>query len=206
MENLDLILDGLKVTGQYIVTHAGGIVTMVAAALALYGANRWQREYRFKRNTELLEEALVLFYQAEHAIAYLRNGFIFKDELVNFEFPLEFEDDYCKPRYKYTYVIQKRFDERQEVFNKLYAIEFRVRARFGDKSTAEFASMKKLVHKLLFEARQYSEKELANDRVAKLQHVIWKDWAAHSADGDRFGADVTKTVSDFDTRCRKIMH
>ena len=198
--------ENLMAIGQYIVTNAGGIAALVGVALALYGVRRWKREYRFKRDAELLEDALVLFFQAEHAIAYLRNGIIFKHELVNFEFPSEMKDSLCEHRYQYTYVIGKRFDERQEVFNKLYAIELRFRARFGDDSTAEFAAMKELVTKLLFGARQYSRSALQKDKLATLECLIWKDWRSQDANGDSFGNDVANTVRAFESRCKKRMH
>ena len=206
--NLDVVLHGLAETGQHIITNAGafaslagGIAAVVGTLLAWRGVNTWKREYLFKINSELLEEALVLFYQAEHAIAYLRNGFIFTKELDNFEFPQNMEDGYSKDMYKYTFTIHKRFDEKQEIFDKLYAIELRFRARFRREPTDEFASMKELAKLLLLAASQYALKDLDKDRIQELKRVIWQPYDPK----DAFGCRVTKVISAFETRCDKLM-
>jgi hypothetical protein len=205
VEDLKLIWDGLPTIGQYVVTNAGGIAALVGVGLALYALGSWKREYRFKRDAELLEEALVLFFQAEHAIAYLRNGMIFTHELANLELPSELKEGHCESRYKYTYVIRTRFDEKQEVFNKLYAIELRFRARFRDESTAEFAAMKERVKELLLGASEYSQSGLQRDRLASLERLIWKDWAARDPSKDAFGNQIATTVHAFERRCRERM-
>lgn len=190
-------------TGRHILENAGGFLNLVAVIIALLALNTWKREYKFKRDSELLEEALILFYQAEHAIVYLRDGFIFSDELQDFEFPPELEDDYSKEKYKYTHTIRKRFDEKQHIFDKLYAIEFRFRARFGYESIAEFSSMKKSVKELLLAANQYSIKGLSKEEITKTQEIIWKDYHKSSKEGDVFGNSVNNIVKDFDELCRK---
>jgi hypothetical protein len=151
----------------------------------------------------LLEEALVLFYQAEHAIAYLRNGFIFSSDLHNFEFPSELAGGYSEEKYKYTHTIRKRFDEKQYIFDKLYAIKFRFRARFGNESIMAFSSMKERVKELLLAADEYSLTGLGKEENAKIQKNIWKDYNKSCKDGDVFGNTVSNIVEDFDRLCRK---
>lgn len=188
--------------GQHVIENAGAIATLAGVAIAFYGLETWKREYRFKRNSELLEEALVLFYQAEHAIAYMRSGSIFSDELQDFEFPSELEDGYSKEKYKYTYTIRKHFDEKQYIFNKLYAIELRFRARFGKESITAFTSMKEKVKELLLAASRYSIKDLNKEEISEIQKTIWKDYYSKSKEGDTFGDAISKIVEDFDKLCR----
>ena len=195
-------LDVLIAIGKHIIENAGAIATLVGVAIALYGLRRWKIEYEFKRNSELLEEALVFFYQAEHAIAYIRNGFIFSNELKDFEFPSELEDNYSKEKYKYTYTIQKRFDEKQYIFNKLYAIELRFRARFGKESITAFSSMKEKVKELLLAADRYSIKDLKKEEIIEIQKNIWKDYYSNSKEGNTFSKAISKIVEDFDKLCR----
>lgn len=202
MDILIMSLNVLITIGQHVFENAGAIAILAGVAIAFYGLETWKREYRFKRNSELLEDAKVLFYEAEHAIAYLRNGFIFTDELKDFEFPLELEDDYSKEKYKYTYNIQKRFDEKQYIFNKLYAIELRFRARFGESSITSFSSMKEKVKELLLAANRYSIKGLNKEEIIEIQKIIWKDYYSKSKEGDTFGDAISKIVEDFDKLCR----
>ena len=191
-------------TGVHIIENAGAIATLAGVAIALYGLNTWKREYKFKRNSELLEEALVLFYQAEHAFSYLRNGFIFSNELKEFAFPTELEEGYSKEKYKYTYSIRKRFDEKQHIFDKLYSIELRFRARFGKESTKQFGSIKEKVKELLLAADEYSIKGLEKNKISKLQKTIWKDYRK-SGDEDSFGNSVNEIVENFERLCRDKM-
>jgi len=204
MELFVIILDIFIAAGAYIIDNAGAIATLTGVAMALYGLNHWKREYRFKRNSELLEEALVLFYQAEHAIGYLRNGFILSNELKDFEFPTELEEGYSKEKYKYTYSILKRFDEKQHIFDKLYAIELRVRARFGDELIEAFNLIRTKIKELLLAAREYSIKGLKREKISKIQKTIWKDYRK-SGEDDSFGNDINKIVEDFDKLCRDKM-
>ena len=198
IEIIKLLLEIVNVF--FVMVSALAIV--ITSVIAIYGINAWKREYRFKRNSELIEEALVLFYQVEHAIAYLRNGFIFGNELQNFEFPSELEEGYSKEKYKYTYTIRKRFDEKQHIFNKFYTIELRFRARFGEDSIKPFNSMREKVKELLLAADKYSIKGLNKGEIVEVQKIIWKEYYRKSKEGDVFGNAISKIVEDFDKLCR----
>jgi hypothetical protein len=205
MDIFIIILDLLIATGTYIIKNAGAIATLAGVTIGFYGLNIWRREYVFKRNSELLEDALVLFYQAEHAIAYFRNGFIFTSELQDFEFPSELEEGYSEEKYKYTYTIQKRFEEKQHIFDKLYAIELRFRARFGDESVTAFSSTKEKVKELLLAANKYSLKNLNKEEINNIKKFIWKDYNMVFKEGDTFGNSISEIVKDFDKLCREKM-
>ena len=44
------------------------IAIIAASVVAIYGINAWRKEFQGKRNIELAEEVLCLFYRAERAI------------------------------------------------------------------------------------------------------------------------------------------
>jgi hypothetical protein len=48
--------------------------------VAIYGVDSWRRESRGKRQMEIAEEALALFYEASDAISHIRNPFGFSNE------------------------------------------------------------------------------------------------------------------------------
>jgi hypothetical protein len=200
-----MILDILTEISKGLVENAGAIATLAGVLIAWCALRTWKHEYTFKRDSELLEEALLLFYQAEHAIAYLRNGLIFTNDLHDFQFPEELEEGYSKEKYKYTHTIRKRFDEKQEVFAKLYAMELRFRARFGNESITPFARMKEKVKELLLAAERYSLRGLKKEENADIQRTIWKPYRETSEGGDTFGEAVSKIVREFDSLCRKKM-
>jgi hypothetical protein len=202
MDILIMSLDILITIVKYVIENGVAIASLAGVAIAVYEVESWKREYTFKRNSELLEDAKYLFYQAEHAITYLRNGFILSHELQGFEFPPELEDGYSKELYKYTYTIRKRFDEKQHIFDKLDAIEPRFRARFGNESITPFGSMKEKVKELLLAASGYSMKGLNKEEVSKIRRIIWKDYNSQFEEGDTFGDAISKIIEDFDKLCR----
>jgi len=202
MDVIIMSLDVLIAIGKHVIENAGAIATLSGVAIAFYGLKSWKREYRFKRNSELLEDAKVLFYEAENAISYLRYGFILDIDLRDFKFPPEMDEGYVKEKYKYTYTIQKHFDEKLHIFNKLYAIALRFRARFGEDSITAFSSMKEKVKELLLAANRYSMKGLNKEEINAIQKIIWKDYNMLSKEGDTFGDAISKIVEDFDKLCR----
>jgi hypothetical protein len=200
---LTKILDVLMAIGKYIIENVGAIATLAGVAIAFYGLKSWKREYRFKRDSELLEEAMILFYQAEHAIADFRNGYILVAELKDFEFSPKLEEIYFENNYKYTYTFKKRFDEKQDIFNRLEAIELRFRARFGEESITAFSAMKKKVCELSDAFNMYSQIRKDKDRIAEIEKIIFKDYNKLLEEGDVFGDAVNKIVKDFEIFCRR---
>lgn len=186
--------------GRYFIDNAVAFAALFGVGFAFYTVQDWKREYRFKRNAELLEEALVLFYQAEHSIAYLRNGFIFSNDLTDID-STELDENYSKERYKYTHTILKRFNEKQHIFDKLYAIELRFRARFGNETTAVFTSMKEKVKELMLAADRYSIKGLQKDQISEIKKVIWKDCHLQN-ETDTYGESISKIIGEFEKLCR----
>ena len=49
---------------------------IIASITAIYGINAWRREYRGKKDIDLAEETLALFYKAKDAISAIRNRMI----------------------------------------------------------------------------------------------------------------------------------
>ena len=56
------------------------ISIIIASWTAVYGIDQWRREYRGKRQAELAEEVLSLFYEAQDAVRHIRNPFGFGGE------------------------------------------------------------------------------------------------------------------------------
>jgi hypothetical protein len=56
------------------------ISIIIASWTAVYGTDQWRRECRGKRQAELAEEVLSLFYEAQDAVRHIRNPFGFGGE------------------------------------------------------------------------------------------------------------------------------
>ncbi len=60
-------------TWKLIVDIFQGISVIFASLLAIYGIDSWRREFQGKRQIELAEETLALFYEAREAIMSIRS-------------------------------------------------------------------------------------------------------------------------------------
>lgn len=56
------------------------VAAFIASVVAIYGINAWRREFRGKRQMELAEEVLALFYQARDVIKYTRTPMTIRGE------------------------------------------------------------------------------------------------------------------------------
>ena len=67
--NPELVSGWLGVISAVIYALATGF----AAGVAIYGIRSWRREFRGKRQIELAEDVLALFYEARDAITAIRS-------------------------------------------------------------------------------------------------------------------------------------
>lgn len=64
--------------------NAANIITSISVAIAalsfVSGVSAWKREFIGKRQIELAESVLAMFYEVEDAIREIRNPFAYTDE------------------------------------------------------------------------------------------------------------------------------
>ena len=65
------------------VTFLKEISLLIGIWVAIYGIDSWRREHKGKRQIELAEETLALFYEARDVIAYIRNIVSYGSETEN---------------------------------------------------------------------------------------------------------------------------
>ena len=90
------------------------ISVVVAAASVTFAVTAWRREYTGKRNIELAEEVLALFYQARDVIAYIRSPFSFSGEGTTRPAP-DNETPDEKRINNQVYVVFERYNKNKEV-------------------------------------------------------------------------------------------
>lgn len=77
---LEFFLSTLKYFSKNIFDILKSLSIIVASFAALKGINEWRRELKSKKQMELAEEVLVLFYQCKDHIKMIRNPFSYKGE------------------------------------------------------------------------------------------------------------------------------
>lgn len=120
----------------------------LAALVAIYGIDAWRRELRGKKQVELAEEVLALFYEAKDVISAIRSVVGYMGEgKTRKRGPNEKPED--SEALDSAYVVFERYQGRQELFNRIHALRYRFRVHFGDEAAAPFEELSRIVNKLL---------------------------------------------------------
>lgn len=128
------------------------ISVIIAAIVVIFGINAWRREYIGKRNVDLAEEVLALFYEARDVIRYIRSPFgVVGEGSTRSSDPKESPEE--KQINDGAYVVFERYSKRQDLFNKIYSMRYRYMARFGKDSAKPFDDLNKIVNEIFSSAR-----------------------------------------------------
>jgi len=134
------------------------VAVVIASLVAIWGVNAWRREYTGKRNIDLAEEVLALFYQARDAIRGIRSPFGHSGE----GFTREASEDET-PEEKRTrdsaYVPFERYERHQEMFGRLGALRYRFAARFGKEYRRPFDDIERVINQILLNANRKARYE-----------------------------------------------
>ena len=120
---------------------------LIGIWVAIYGIDSWRREHKGKRQMELAEETLALFYEARDVIAYIRNIFSYSSETEGIEKGENESEERFEAR-KQASVVFKRYNERQELFNKIHAMRYRFMAQIGKEKAKPFEELRKIVNEI----------------------------------------------------------
>jgi len=127
-----------------------------AALAAIYGLGSWRRESRETKKTELAEETLTLFYEAEDAIKMIRYPGSYGSPGSTRK-PGINENPKQKEARDSAYVLIDRYLKFKKLFNKIHSIRHRFAAQYGKESTEPFDELHKLIKGILSSAMRLSE-------------------------------------------------
>jgi hypothetical protein len=129
---------------------------LIGIWVAIYGIDSWRREHRGKREIELAEDVLTLFYEARDAIKYMRHPLSSTDECSNIEKSPHETDQQWQAR-KNASVVFKRYNDRMDLFNKIHAMRYRFMAQIGVSQAQPFEDLYKIVKEVLLAARMLAQ-------------------------------------------------
>jgi hypothetical protein len=132
---------------------AQNISVIIACLTIILGVDAWKREYVGKRNIELAEDVLTLFYQARDAVGRIRNPFSRHGEGETRKAG-EYERPDEKELLNRAYVVVERFDKEREIFNKLDVVRYRFMARFGADSKQPFDDLRSIITDIFVSANR----------------------------------------------------
>lgn len=123
------------------------VATCFAACAAIWGIRSWRKEFRGKRQIELAEDALALFYEAEKAIIAIRSPLGYGGEGETRK-QGENETPEQKVARDRAFVVSERYKEREQVFNKLLSMRYRFMAQIGKTEAQPFEEMRSILNKV----------------------------------------------------------
>jgi hypothetical protein len=197
-------------TGQT-VELIGNIGVIIASGTAIWGVSAWRREFKGKRDMELAEDVLCLFYRAERAIEAIRFPVSFSSEGQT-RAPEEGETGEQEEARNRAYTVFKRIQDHGEIFNQLYTLRFRFMTRFGREKAKSFDEMKHVINMIEVSAQSlaqlWADRLRRGDRVsedtrAEIQEheqVIWS-----GGETDQIEPEVKRIIGEIEATCRPII-
>jgi len=190
------------------------ISVIIASCTAIYGISAWKREFRGKRQIELAEEALALFYEVREVITSARSPLGFGYEGATRQSEAE-ETPAQKKARDAAHVIFERFQPHEELFSKLYAMRYRFMAQFGLDSAKPFDDLKQIRNEIFSAARRlarlwakdvshFDEKTLEthNGKIQKYESIFWD---TYDGVGDPINPRLDKVITEIEAICRPVI-
>ncbi len=185
---------------------------LIGIWVAIYGIDSWRREHKGKREIELAEDTLALFYEARDVIKYMRHPFSFPGECSDIDKLPEETEDQWRARQNAT-VAFKRYNERKDLFNRTYAMRYRFMAQVGTVQAQPFEDLNKIVHEVLVAARMLAQLwprthfrtedqyEQHQKQVERNQAVLWEGIASE----DPINPRLDGIIETMEKTCQKII-
>jgi hypothetical protein len=185
-----------------------------ASWTAVYGIDQWRREHRGKREAELAEEVLSLFYEAQDAIRHIRNPFTFGGEGSSRKGG-ENETPEEKDAFDKAYVVFERFNTHLELFNKIHAIRYRFMAQFGVDAARPFDDLRIITSEIQVSAQMLAQlwarqnwyfrtgqqEQHHFDEIQKHEAVFWEGLK----DKDPINPKLNQCIAEIEKTCRDIL-
>lgn len=188
------------------------VSVVIGLWVLFYNLSAWQREHRGKRNIELAEETLALFYEAKDVIAWMRSpmGFTNETDSIKREERETSEEFEARKRASFIFV---RYNQNKELFSKIHSFRYRFMAQIGKEKAKPFYDLDKIVKEIVSAARiliiLWSEKlpnteeeqEKQKEQIRKKEELIWDTFS----DNDPVNTKVDKLILDIEKVCQNVI-
>ncbi len=190
------------------------ISIIIASWTAVYSIDQWRREHRGKRQAELAEEVLSLFYEAKDAIGHIRNQFSFRGEGSSRKAG-ENESPEEKDAFDKAFVVFERFNTHVKLFNKIHAIRYRFMAQFGVEATKPFDTLRRITNEIQVSAQMLAQlwarqnrsfgteqqEQHHFDEIKKHEVVFWEGLK----ESDPINPRLKQCIEEIEKTCRDIL-
>lgn len=173
------------------------ISAIVALWFAIYGIDSWRREHIGRKRTDTAEEALALMYEAADAIEHIRHPVSFGSEHGEIERGESESEEQWQAR-RNANVAFVRYNQYQELFNKLHAMRYRFMALFGKEKAEPLIQLRRVVNEVLSAANALS-------RLWPRGHFRTdKQWENHQKQIEKYEAKFWSMMSEEDELANRV--
>lgn len=188
------------------------ISILIGIWVAIYGIDSWRREHTGKRQIELAEDTLALFYESVDVIKRIRHPFSFAGEIEDVE-RIENESEKAWKARKNASVVFKRYNSHLELFNKLYAMRYRFMAQIGKDKAKPFDDLKNITNEIIISARILArlwardhfrtdkQRQQHEQNMDKYEAVFWEGLE----EDDPINPKLIKIIEEMEEICRKVI-
>lgn len=188
------------------------ISLLIGIWVAIYGIDSWRREHTGKRQIELAEETLALFYEARDVIAQIRHPVSWGHETADIERGEKESEKNYEARKKAS-IVFARYNERQELFNKIHSLRYRFMAQIGKKEAEPFDDLRKIVNEIFLSARMLArlwardhfrtdqDHEKHWEQIQKHEEVFWDGLSEE----DPINKRLDFTIQTIESTCKKVI-
>jgi len=182
------------------------------ALVGAYGLDAWRREHVGRRQLDLAEEALALFYEARDAMSYIRSPMSFSHEKLELERGENETDQQYSARLNAS-VVFYRHSQREELFSRIHALRYQFRAQFGVEKTTPFEEFSEAHRKVLTSARLLSQywaedrfgssqqRDDHFERVRRQETIFWED----DPETDKITKSIESSVQSIENTCCAVI-
>lgn len=188
------------------------VSVILASCTAIYGIDAWRREFRGKRQFELAEDVLTLFYEAYDAVQHIRSPAGFSGEGESRQ-AQSHETERENRLLNTAFVPVERYRSYSELFGRLRSIQYRFRAQFGVDSTRPFDDLRHITSSIMHSARMLaifwekatehmSEEQLKRhqEKVREFESMIWSE-----SGGDDVSIEMDRIISEIEKICHSVI-
>ena len=188
------------------------ISIIVALFVAIYGIDSWRRAHVGKRQIELAEDTLALFYEAVDAIKHIRHPASYAHETEDITKGEGESNEQYNAR-KNASVVFYRFNQYQELFNKIHASRYRFMAQIGKEQAKPFEDIRLVTNQIIGSARVLSrlwardhfrteeQWQKHQEQVSKYEAVFWDEFD----DEDQINVQLTEIIEAIETTCKNVI-
>ncbi|ASI69147.1 hypothetical protein BA022_11760 [Diaphorobacter nitroreducens] len=185
---------------------------LIAIWVAIYGIDSWRREHTGKRQIELAEDALALFYEAADAIRHIRHPASFGHELKDIERG-ETESDADYDARRNASIVFVRYNLYKDTFSKLHAMRYRFMAQIGKDKAKAFEDLREIVNSIQMSAnmlaRLWPRNSFPSDsaweshraRVEKYEAIFWEGLE----EDDPINPKLAAAIQEIESVCRAVI-